>query len=109
MRIGQLRHRIEFRQHNQSRDDYGQPLEHAWAHVNTVFASKEPILGKEYFAADTIQSNVTVKFRCRYFPGVTNDMQIWHDGEKYHIESAINVKDMDRELSCYCSKVVTVV
>lgn len=105
MRIGILRHQIQFMRNMNVKNDYGEQLD-VWENVRTVFAAKEPILGKEYFSAETIQSNVAVKFRCRWFAGVTNDMQIWHGSERYHIESAVNVKELDREFLIYCSKVV---
>lgn len=105
MRIGVLKHQVHFMRNLNVKNDYGEQLD-TWELIRTVYAAKDPILGKEFFAADTIQSNVAVKFRCRYFDGVTNDMQIWHGTERYHIESAVNVKSMGREWVLYCSKVV---
>lgn len=70
-----------------------------------IFASKEPLLGREYFSAEATQSSVEMKFRTFYFDGVKNEMRIECDGETFEILSAINVKSLNRELLMYCKKV----
>lgn len=76
-----------------------------WIEVLTLWASKEPLLGNEYFRAESIQSEVEVKFRARYRPGVENTMRVYQGDEAYEILSAINVKSLNRELLIYCKKV----
>lgn len=71
-----------------------------------IWASKEPLLGNEYYTAVQTQSKVEVKFRTYYFDGVTNEMRIQHGSELYEILSAVNVKSLNRELLLYCKKVV---
>ncbi len=100
IRTGELRNRITI----QKKED------ETWNDFVTVWASKDPILGKEYFAAEQAQSEVEFKFRCRYIAGVANDereyeMRIVHGEKKYKILSAINVKSLNWELLMYCKKV----
>ncbi len=95
------RQRIQFLKRTKEHDKYGEPLD-IWETVKAVWASKEPILGNEYFAALTTNTKVEVKFNCRYTPGITNDMRIKHGNEVYEILSAINVKTLNRDLLCYC-------
>ena len=98
---GSFRHKIDFLQHSTGRDDYGEPLDD-WPVFKSVKASKEPLLGNEFFTALTTDSKVEVKFNTRYIPGITNEMRIKHGTEVYEILSAINVKSMNKELLCYC-------
>lgn len=86
-------------------DSYGAPSGAWTTFAASVWASKEPILGNEYFSAQAVQSDVKVKFRCDWFSGVLDTMRIQHGSELYQILDAINVKNYNRELLCYCKKV----
>lgn len=100
-----MRSKISFLSPPAGQDDYGAPIT-TWANFKTdIWASKEPILGNEYFSANATQSEVEIKFRAHWFDGVTNEMRIQHGTEVYQILSAINVKSLNRELLCYCKKV----
>lgn len=101
---GNYRHKIQFLKHATGYDDYGEPID-SWEVFKSAWASKEPILGNEYFAALTTDTKVEVKFNCRYIPGITNEMRIKHCNEIYEILSAIDVKSMHKELLCYCKLV----
>lgn len=85
-------------------DSFGQASDE-WITFNKTYASKEPILGNEYFTAQTTNSKVEVKFRTYFITGVTNDMRIVDSEGTYEILSAINVKSLNRELLMYCKKV----
>ena len=86
-------------------NSFGEPTGEWETAFSNIFASKEPLLGKEYFSAEAIQSKVEMKFRTYYFDGVKNEMRIECDGEIFEILSAINVKSMNRELLMYCKLV----
>lgn len=98
------RHKIDFLARFETQNEYGEPSE-TWEVYKTVWASKEPILGNEYFTALTNNTKVEVKFNCRFVDGITNDMRIQHGNEVYEILSVINVKGLNRELLCYCKLV----
>lgn len=104
MNPGKYRHRIVFLRHVTGRDDYGEPID-LWEPFKTTRASKEPILGKEFFSALTTGTKVDAKFNSRYIPGATDEMRIQHGTEVYEIESAIDIKSLHTELLCYCRKV----
>lgn len=88
-----------------TQDDYGEVTGSWTTYKSDIWASKEPILGNEYFSANATQSDVKVKFRCQYISGVTDTMRIQHGAELYQILDAINVKTLNRILLCYCKKV----
>lgn len=104
MNPGKYRHKIAFLKRTAAQNDYGEPSGE-WEAFKQVWASKDPLLGNEFFSALSAESKVEVKFNSRYIPGVTNDMRIQHGGEVYEILSAVNVKALNRELLCYCKLV----
>jgi SPP1 family predicted phage head-tail adaptor len=88
-------------------DPEGEPIDE-WKPVDglaNIWASKEPLLGNEFFAAEQTQSKVEVKFRTRYVSGVTNEMRVQDEEGIYEILSVINVKNLNRDLLMYCKKV----
>lgn len=101
MNPGRYRHKIDFLQRTTGQDDYGEPVD-TWTVYKSAWASKDPLIGNEFFTAFTTDSKVEVKFNCRYTPGITNDMRVQHGDEVYEILSVINVKSLNRELLCYC-------
>ena len=104
MNPGKYRHKITFLQRVSGQDDYGEPAD-TWEMFKTTWASKDPLLGNEFFRAQTAETKVEVKFNCRFIPDVTNEMRIQHGDEVYEIMSAIDVKGLKKELLCYCKKV----
>lgn len=99
---GNYRFKINVLKHVKGQDDYGEPID-SWEVFKTVSASKEPILGNEFFTALTTDSKVEVKFNMRFFPGVTSEMRIQQGVDIYEIIGPpIDVKSMHKELLCYC-------
>ena len=99
------RHKLKFIQRSESYDQYGDPTDEWITFKDGVWASKDPLLGNEYFTALTNDSKVEVKFNMRYVDGITNDMRIKHGDEVYEILSSVNVSSLNRELLCYCKLV----
>ena len=100
-----MRNIINIKQRVGSYNSFGEPVD-TWETIySNIWASKEPLLGREYFSAEATQSQVEVKFRTYYFDGVKNEMRVECDGEIFEILSAINVKSLNRELLMYCKKV----
>lgn len=98
-----MRDLITIKSRNTAQNDYGEEL--VWTNGDTHFASVEPLLGNEYFVAERADSKVEIKFRCWYFPGLTNEMRLSFNGKDYEILSAINFKNLNREWLIYARKV----
>jgi len=96
------RHKIDFLQQVKGRDEYGEPVDEWQIFKAGIWASKDPLLGNEYFNALTANTKVEVKFNMRYIEGITSEMRIKHNNEIYEILSAVNVKGLNSELLCYC-------
>lgn len=99
------RNKISFLQPSGTQNEYGEVVEGWTPFKDGIWASKLPLLGNEYFAAEQVQSKVEVKFECQYMAGVTNAMRIRDSEGDYEVLSAINVKGLNRDLLCYCKKV----
>lgn len=97
------RDKITFKQRSGSQNSYGEEL--TWTNVVTVWASLEPLLGKEFFAAERIETKVEVKFRCHFYTGLNTEMRVAYNGTDYDILSLINVKNQNRELLVYAKAV----
>lgn len=98
---GRLRHRIEIQNYEMTQDDWGGVI-YAWSHWAHVWASVEPLQGREFFAAQALQSQTTVRIRMRYRPGVTSQMRVLFDGRIYDIESVIEPQSRRHALQLMC-------
>lgn len=103
MRSGDLRHRIEIQAPGTTQNDYGEILP-AWSHFASVWAAIEPISGREYFAAQQMQAEVSHRIRIRYISGVVPTMRILHGLRVFSIESVQNRDERDRELVLLCAE-----
>lgn len=106
MKIGKLRHRITIQQLTRTPDGSGGYTE-TWPTFSTVWASINPVHGKELFEAQQIQSNVTHKIRIRYLSGVKSSMRVSFESRIFQIQSVINWEEHDREMMLECSEVVS--
>jgi SPP1 family predicted phage head-tail adaptor len=105
-----MRHKITIKAPPQEQNEYGEVIKEDsyWIDVvKNVWSAKEPILGREFFAAEAVQSKVEVKFRTHYMEGIENEniMRLFHGPDVYEILSCINPKGLNRELLFYCKKV----
>lgn len=64
MRAGRLRTRVEIQRPNNVKDSFGQSQK-AWATINTVWASIDPLNSREYFQAQQVKSDTTHKIMLR--------------------------------------------
>lgn len=70
-RVGDLRHRVKIQRLDQSTlNEFREPVD-AWIEVATVWASVEPLVGKEFFASGVVQANATHRVIMRHRADVT--------------------------------------
>lgn len=99
--VNKLNIRITFLQRTTGRDEYGEPIDE-WTQVKTVWASKFDLMGTDFYAAQTSDTKVEVKFSCRYTKDVSKDMRIQCGDEIYDIVGVpIDVDNKHRELLIY--------
>ena len=78
----------------------------AWETFATVWASIEPLIGREYFAQEREQATVSHKIRMRHFPGITHKMRVAWESRLFEIESVLNVGERNREIVLMCRECV---
>ena len=96
------RHKITFLKLTKTKDKYGDIID-TWSDFKTVWASKDPLLGNEFFSALTLENKVEIKFNMRYVADITSAMRLQHGNDVFEIiGEPVNVKGLNRELLCYC-------
>lgn len=106
MNPGRLRHRITFLHPVKEKNEVGDTVlaERPW---KTVWASVEPLRGREYFEARKIQSEATHKITIRYLTGITPDMKIDFKNRIFEIEGPpINPEERNRYLEIQATEKV---
>jgi SPP1 family predicted phage head-tail adaptor len=104
MWAGLLREKITVLAPSTTQNSYGEVVD-TWTSVLETRAQLQPLIGREYFEAESTQSQVEVKFKLRYRSAIQNNYRVSHKGVTYHILSAIDVDGRGRELVLYCKKV----
>jgi SPP1 family predicted phage head-tail adaptor len=105
MRSGPLRNRviIEIAVETQGADG---SISQDWETIAEVWASVDPLIGKEYFAQEREQATVRHKIRMRHLSGITHKMRISRGTRLFEIESVLNVGERNRELVLMCRESV---
>jgi len=101
-----MRHRVVLQQPNPTVDTFGQPVK-GWSTVATVWASVEPLNGREYFTAQQINAETTVRIRLRYGSELASLSQDWRatfDGKIYDILSIIQPREINQEIILMCGE-----
>lgn len=97
---GKLNHRITFQIQNLDSE------EEEWNDIVTKWASINPISGREYYQAETINSDLTHKVRLRYRKGITPDMRILYKDRIFNIVSVINEYEKNAILQLMCRELI---
>lgn len=105
LKAGNLRHRIALQRKQQTQNPQTGAMVTTWVTEATVPAAVEPLSAREFIAAQAVQSDVSVRIRVRYRPGITSAMRLLHDGKVYNITGVLADKDSGREyLTLPCSE-----
>ncbi len=105
MEAGKLRHRVTIQQlvaGSPQQLPNGEP-DVTWTDYLTMWASVEPLRGRELMLAQQMQSEVDVRIRLRYRGGITADMRVTFGGVNYDIKSVANIDLRNSELELMCA------
>ena len=103
--IGKLRHQISLLKPIIVKDALGQEIEKLEVQ-KTVWASIEPLSGKEYFSAKQINSEATVKITIRYIESLLPHLVVQFGHRIFNIEAIINFEERNKYLQLLCSEKV---
>lgn len=102
---GEFRHLITFQKLLEVQNDYGEPTQ-AWNDEITSRAAIYPVSGKEFYAAETVNSEVTHKINMRYTQGLKPDMRIKFGDRYFNIISIINFQERGTLIQIMCKELV---
>lgn len=105
MNPGDLRHRITLQSQPTTQDSYGAPAGD-YTDVATVWANINPIAGKELFAAEQFNSEITHRVRIRYRSGVNPSMRVKYGTRTFEIMYVINEYERDNIIQLMCKELV---
>jgi SPP1 family predicted phage head-tail adaptor len=103
-----LNKRITIKQQPTTQDNYGETITdvNLWPTFLTVWASVEPINGKEFFAAEQVNASVSTRIRIRYLTGVKPAMAVLYGTRIYNIISVIDYQEQHKEMQLMCEEVI---
>lgn len=100
MRSGSLNRRITVQSYTTTVNAYGEPIK-SWSTYAQRWAAVEPLLGREYWAAQQVVAENSVRFRMRHdatTSAITPKMRVSYDSRTFDINSVINVKEQSKEI-----------
>lgn len=101
MRSGNLRHRIEIQHQVHGEDEWGNHV-FEWQTFAKVWAEVLDLKGREFWQAVSVASEVTVRVRIRYLPGLEASMRVLHEGRVLEIDHIIDPDGRKRTLQLLC-------
>jgi SPP1 family predicted phage head-tail adaptor len=104
MEAGKLRHKVTLEQLDTGQDSAG-AVERSWSDfARDIWASVEPLSGREYFQAQQVASETSVRVRIRYRSGVLPTMRVVYGDRRFEILAVIDPEERHRELQLMCSE-----
>lgn len=76
-----------------------------WRTYAAAWASIEPLRGREYFAAQEMNAEVTGTIRIRYIPGVKPDMRVSFGQCTFEVLAVVDPDERHRELQLLVKEV----
>ena len=101
MRAGTLRHLVTIQRPEVSRDTAGGEAI-TWTPIATVYASVEPLSGREWVTSNAMGGEISHRVRMRYFAGLVNTDRLLFNGRILRIEAILNTEERNIELVAMC-------
>jgi len=93
MNIGRLDRKIVIEAPTESTNTSGEWIQ-TWSTYHTAFANVQKAGGTENLQADKTTATNKVRFKVRFFAGITEDMRIVYNGAYYDITE---IQELERE------------
>jgi SPP1 family predicted phage head-tail adaptor len=101
---GEFRHHITIQKIDKIRNKYGELIE-SWIDFLEIRAAIYPLSGKDFFAAETTNSEVTHKINIRYIEGITSAMRVKFGNRYFEITAPpINFQERNILLQIMCKE-----
>jgi SPP1 family predicted phage head-tail adaptor len=96
MEAGRLRHRVTIQSMTEAQDGTTGAITESWSAGDTTWASIEPLSGREYLAAQEMQSQIMARITIRHRT-VTAKMRVLHGSTVYNVHAVLPDKDSGTE------------
>jgi SPP1 family predicted phage head-tail adaptor len=108
MQAGLLRKRVTLQRRDVAVDSYGGQVT-SWTDIATVSAEITPLSGRELFAAQAVQSEVSHRITVRYQPLLANPqtvaaMRAVYNGRFFNIHASVNDEERNRQITLFASE-----
>jgi SPP1 family predicted phage head-tail adaptor len=101
--IGEMKQIITIQQKTITQGSDGAPVEN-WAEFATVWAKVRIQNGREFWAAQKNNAELSGLINIRYISGVTELMRVSYNSIVYQIITVINIEEANRELELHVKK-----
>jgi SPP1 family predicted phage head-tail adaptor len=105
IRAGDLNCRVQLQEATETQDGYGAVVK-GWATTATPWGEVKDLSGREFFAAQQENAEVTTRIRMRYRAGVMPKMRAIANGRTFDILAVLDPEGRKRELHLMCKEVV---
>ncbi|MBI9042922.1 MAG: phage head closure protein [Anaerolineaceae bacterium] len=102
MQAGMLRHRITIKYKEATQDATYNEEQVSWTTLVTVWASVEPLQGREFLDAKQVQAEVSTRIRMRYLGTVRPTMRVYFGSRVFEVLAVIDVRTRYREMQLMC-------
>jgi SPP1 family predicted phage head-tail adaptor len=106
MQAGKLRHRIVIQEKSVTRDEYNAEVI-TWTEVDTVWASVEPLSGREFLEGRLVEATVSHRITIRYLSGITPEMRVLWGSRVFDVEAILNIEERDKMMVLMCQEEVS--
>jgi len=105
MRIGPLRHRVAINNPAASQDEYGDDSARTYTTAATVWASVEPISGREMLSAQQQHAETSHRIRMRFTTNVTQESRLVWESRTFEVVSLIDNKETKQMIELLCKEI----
>ena len=100
-----LRHFVTIQEATETANSYGE-IERTWATFKKRWANIRPLSGRERWAAQQVQANLSHEVLIRYTKDVTPKMRISYNSRTFEIGTVINVDERGAWMRLLCTEEV---
>ena len=105
MQVGKLRHKVELKHLSQTQNTYGEPVD-TWTKYADVWASIEPLSGRELLLAQQVNAELTLRVIIRYHSAMVVTDRIIKDSRTLEVVNIINKNERNEQMELLCKEVV---
>jgi len=105
MRAGDLRQRVTIQSKTAVQNSFGEEVI-TWVDLATVWASVEPLRGREFLDGKMLTAEITTRIRIRERDGISPEMRAVFGSKIYDILAVVHIEEREREIDLMCQEII---